>query len=69
MTTNTFSPALMGVYRINRACELLGVSRATTYRLVRDKKLVLVKVGERASAITAESLEKHIKGQGLQNGD
>lgn len=56
------------VYRINRASALLGVSRATTYRLVRNKKLVLVKVGERASGITAESLEKHLKGTPPHNG-
>ena len=55
-------------YRINRACELLGVSRATTYRLVRDKKLQLVKVGKRASGITAESLEKHLSAGAHQNG-
>lgn len=52
----------------DHAFELLGVSRVTTYRLVRDKKLVLGKVEERASEITAESLEKHIKGERLQNG-
>ena len=62
---NTQAPR---IYRINRASDLLGISRATTYRLVRDKKLVLVKVGERASGITAESLENHLKGQQPQNG-
>ena len=58
---------LPAVYRINRAGALLGVSRATTYRLVKDKKLELVKVGERASAMAAESLENHLKGRPRQN--
>lgn len=55
-------------YRINRVCELLGVSRATAYRLVRDKKLQLVKVGKRASGLTADSIEKHLNASLQQNG-
>ncbi|WP_240754260.1 helix-turn-helix transcriptional regulator [Lampropedia aestuarii] len=55
-------------YRVNRASELLDVSRATIYRLVRAKKLVLVKVGERASGITADSLERHIASGMTENG-
>lgn len=55
-------------HRFKRVCELLGISRATAYRLVRDKKLVLVKVGKRASSITAESLERHLAAGANQNG-
>lgn len=47
-------------YRVNHASKLLDVSRATIHRLVRAKKLVLVKVNERARGITADSLERHI---------
>ena len=52
------SPPL--VYRINRACSKLGVSRSTIYRLVRQKKLDMVKISERASGITAESIGRHL---------
>ena len=61
----TTEPVL--TYRVNRVCQVLGVSRATTYRLVRDKKLELVKVGKRASGITAESLQRHLAGGKHQN--
>jgi excisionase family DNA binding protein len=44
------------VYRMNTATEMLGVSRNTIYRLVRNGELVLVKVGAKASGITSESL-------------
>ena len=53
--------------RRDHVADLLGVSRTTTYRLVRDKKLELVKVGRRPSAITMESLEKHLGNQLPQN--
>ena len=61
----TTEPVL--TYRVNRVCQVLGVSRATTYRLVRDKKLELVKVGKRASGITAESLQRHLAASKHQN--
>lgn len=44
-------------YRINVAMAKLGVSRTTIYRMVNDGKLELVKIGKRASGITADSLE------------
>lgn len=44
------------VYRISVATEKLGVSRSTIYRLVDAKKLTKVKISERASGITADSL-------------
>ena len=43
------------------------ISRSTVYRFIRDKKLVMVKISERTSGITAESLEKHMSAQALQN--
>lgn len=45
------------VYRINVATEKLGVSRRTIYRLVDSGDLELVKIGARASGITAESID------------
>lgn len=39
---------------------MLGISRSTTYRLIKVGKLVMVKISERASGVTAESLEKHM---------
>lgn len=45
------------VYRINVAMAKLGVSRTTIYRLVNAGQLELVKVGKRASGITAQSLQ------------
>jgi len=45
------------IYRVNVASIKLGVSRATIYRLVKSRKLILIKIGERASGITAESLD------------
>lgn len=44
------------LYRINRAAEMLDVSRSTIYRLVKAKQLTLVRFGQRTSRITAESL-------------
>ena len=66
MTTST-APTLQRIYRINKAAEMLGISRSTTYRLIKVGKLVMVKISERASGVTAESLEKHMSSQALQN--
>lgn len=44
------------IYRIASVTQKLGVSRATVYRLVERGELKLVKISERASGITAESL-------------
>lgn len=66
MTAST-TPAPQRIYRINKAAELLGISRATTYRLIKVGKLVMVKISQRASGVTAESLEKHMSSQALQN--
>jgi excisionase family DNA binding protein len=47
--------------RLNKACELLSISKTTLYRLIDADKLQLVKIGERASAITTDSIVKHLK--------
>lgn len=44
------------LFKINRVAQMLDVSRSTVYRLIRDKKLTLVKVGTRVSRITASSV-------------
>ena len=61
------TPPFQKIYRINAAAAMLGISRSTAYRLIRDKKLVMVKISTRASGITAESLEQHLGGQPIQN--
>jgi len=43
-------------YQVNRAAQLLDVSRSTIYRMVKEKRLVMVKIGKRGSRITAESI-------------
>ncbi len=48
------------VYRINTATQKLGVSRATIYRLVKAGELTLIKISDRASGITEESMNRHI---------
>lgn len=54
-------------YQINRAAEKLDVSRSTIYRLVNDKHLTLVKVGKRASRITAQSIHDYLASRAGDN--
>lgn len=49
------------IYRINAAVEQMGISRATLYRLVKAGDLDLVKISIRASGITRESINRHLK--------
>ncbi|MFZ6690263.1 helix-turn-helix transcriptional regulator [Undibacterium sp. SXout20W] len=49
------------IYRINDAMRQMGISRATIYRLVKAEKLDLVKISIRASGITSESINRHLK--------
>ncbi|MDR8077808.1 helix-turn-helix domain-containing protein [Burkholderia cenocepacia] len=60
-TTTTQTPAAkqapVKLYRIAEVARMLGVCRATVYNLVRDDRLTLVKIGRRASGITAVSVE------------
>jgi predicted DNA-binding transcriptional regulator AlpA len=44
------------IYRVSMAMEKLSVSRATIYRLAAAGDLKLIKIGKRASGITAESI-------------
>lgn len=55
-------------YQINHAAAKLDVSRATIYRLVKDKHLTLVKVGKRASRITAQSIHDYLASRCGDNG-
>ena len=48
-------------FQINRVAQMLDVSRSTVYRIVRDKRLTLVKVGKRGSRITAESVSELLR--------
>ncbi|WP_409076943.1 helix-turn-helix transcriptional regulator [Paraburkholderia sp. FT54] len=45
------------LYRITDVMRLLSVSRATVYRLVDAGKLTKIKIGRRASRVTAESID------------
>lgn len=49
------------IYRVSIAMGKLGVSRATIYRLAARGELTLVKIGRRASGITAESIHALIQ--------
>ncbi|RBB41100.1 transcriptional regulator [Burkholderia reimsis] len=50
------------LYRIKAVMDMTSVSRTTVYRLVDKGKLKLVKIGERSSGITAESVEAIMAG-------
>ena len=52
-------------YRINPAAALLGLSRATIYRLIHAGELDLVKLSERASGIPRESLGRYAKARSI----
>ncbi|MBR8460745.1 helix-turn-helix domain-containing protein [Burkholderia dolosa] len=51
------APTAVRLYRIAEVMERLSVSKATVYRLVRDGKLTLVKIGKRGSRITGASID------------
>ncbi len=55
------------VYRIKVALVHLGVSRTTLYQLVNTGELKLVKLGPRASAITAESVRAFLGKGGVSS--
>lgn len=44
------------LYRVADVMRRLGVCRATVYRLIREGRLELVKIGARASGVTGKSL-------------
>lgn len=48
-------------YQVNRAAQMLDVSRSTIYRLAKDGHIKLVKIGKRGSRITADSVAAWLK--------
>lgn len=65
----TSSPVPTAItYRANVAEAKLGISRSTIYRLVKKGHLVLIKIGERASGITADSIHALIERNKPQQG-
>ncbi len=54
------------LYRIAEVAQMLGVCRATVYNLVRDGRLMLVKIGRRASGITAASVEALVTNKSVE---
>lgn len=53
------------VRRPNDTAYLLGISRSTLYRLVTQGELQLVKISERSSAITRESILSFAERRGI----
>jgi len=64
MTASTTIPL---VYRINVAEAKLGVSRSTIYRLIKSGELKQVKIGKKASGVTADSVHAIVAGGGSEN--
>lgn len=60
-TTQTQTLPQPLIYRINAAVQQMGISRATLYRMVKAGDLELVKISIRASGITRESINRHLK--------
>jgi excisionase family DNA binding protein len=54
------------IYRITAVMQLLGVSRATIYRLAARGELKLVRMGRKASGITTESIKAFVARGGVQ---
>lgn len=48
------------LYKVSSAMKKLDVYRATIYRMASRGELVLVKISERATRVTAESIERAI---------
>lgn len=48
------------LYKVTSAMKKLDVCRATIYRMASRGELELVKLGERATRVTAESIERAI---------
>ena len=47
-------------YRISSVMKKLDVCRATVYRMAARSELELVKIGQRATRVTAESIDRAI---------
>lgn len=50
------------VYRLGQAADLLGISKVTLWRRIKDGTLTPVKIGPRASGVTAESVHRLVGG-------
>lgn len=50
------------LYKVSSAMKKLDVCRATIYRMAARGELDLVKISERATRVTAESMERAIAG-------
>jgi excisionase family DNA binding protein len=48
------------LYRVSTAMKRLDVCRATIYRMAARGELELVRIGQRATRITADSIERAI---------
>lgn len=48
------------LYKVSSAMKRLDVCRATIYRMASRGELELVKIGQRATRVTAESIERAI---------
>jgi excisionase family DNA binding protein len=48
------------LYKVSNAMKLLDVCRATIYRMASRGELELVKIGQRATRVTADSIERAI---------
>lgn len=48
------------LYKVSSAMKRLDVCRATIYRMAARGELELVKIGQRATRITAESIDRAI---------
>ncbi|WP_175863671.1 helix-turn-helix transcriptional regulator [Burkholderia cepacia] len=64
--TPATKPTPVKLYRIAEVARMLGVCRATVYNLVRDDRLTLVKIGRRASGITAVSVEALVTNKSVE---
>ena len=49
------------LYKVTSAMKKLDVCRATIYRMAARGELVLVKISERATRVTADSIERAIE--------
>ena len=62
MTTKS-KPAMRPlVYRLGQAADLLGISKVTLWRRIKDGTLQGVKIGPRAAGVTSASVHRLIEG-------
>jgi predicted DNA-binding transcriptional regulator AlpA len=59
-TNHTENQMDHALYKVSTAMKRLDVCRATIYRMAGRGELDLVKIGQRATRVTAESIERAI---------